>query len=121
MKYIDRIYGEFDITEPVILDLLNTQAVCRLKGILQHGITGLIDITRRTTRYEHSLGVMLLVRRMGGDIQEQIAALLHDVSHTVLSHVIDYVYPSPNGQSYHEVKKPWYMENSDIPDILSRH
>lgn len=121
MYYEDRIYGAFEITEPVILDLLNTQAMHRLKGVLQHGITGLINITNRTNRYEHSVGVMLLVKQIGGEIQEQIAALLHDVSHTALSHVIDYVYPKHNTQSYHEEKKTWYMAQSDIPAVLAQH
>jgi HD superfamily phosphohydrolase len=34
---------------------------------------------------------MLLVRRLGASLEEQIAALLHDVSHTAFSHVIDSV------------------------------
>ncbi len=34
---------------------------------------------------------MMLVNRLGGSLEEQIAALLHDVSHTAFSHVIDYV------------------------------
>jgi uncharacterized protein len=121
MMINDRIYGSFEITEPVILDLLNSNAMQRLEGVLQHGITGLMNITSRTTRFEHSLGVMLLVKQMGGDTAEQIAALLHDISHTALSHVIDFVYPRCHSQSYHEEKKGWFMSRSDIPAILTRY
>ena len=37
MKYTDRIYGESKITEPVILKLINSQALQRLKEIDQAG------------------------------------------------------------------------------------
>ena len=35
---------------------------------------------------------MLLIKKLGGSVEEQIAGLLHDVSHTAFSHVIDYVF-----------------------------
>ncbi len=65
MKLTDKIYGTFEIEEPVLIDLLESRAVQRLKGVLQHGITGLIGITFPTTRYEHSVGVMLLGQAPG--------------------------------------------------------
>lgn len=116
----DRIYGETRIHEAVLLELMNSAAMQRLEGVLQHGITGLLDITRDTSRFEHSLGVMLLVRRLGGSLQEQIAALLHDVSHTAFSHVIDYVFDGHDSQSYHEEMKEPFLAASDIPAILAR-
>jgi len=117
----DRLYGPVDVTEPVILDLLDTQALRRLDGVLQHGVTALVGITTATTRLEHSLGAMLLVRRLGAALPEQIAALLHDISHTAMSHVIDYVYARHDSQSYHDEMKEWYVAQSDIPAVLARH
>ena len=35
------------------------------------------------THFEHSIGVMLLIRIVVGSIEEQIARLLHDVSHKI--------------------------------------
>jgi len=121
MRLHDPVYGPLEISEPVLLDLLETQALRRLTGVLQHGITGLIGVTSPTTRWQHSLGAMWLVRSLGGSLQEQIAALLHDVSHTAFSHVIDYVYHDHQGQSYHEEQKAWYVEQSDLPATLTRH
>ncbi len=121
MIYIDRIYGRIEITEPVLLDLMGTAAVQRLHGVLQHGISGLIGITRATTRFEHSMGVMILVRRLDASLKEQIAALLHDVSHTAFSHVMDYVFNGYESQSYHEDFKEMIVANSDLPEVLSRH
>ncbi len=119
MKIEDPIYDSFEIEEPVLLALMQSDAMRRLRGVLQHGITGLLGITKPTTRYEHSLGVMLLVRRFGADLPEQIAALLHDVSHTAFSHVIDYVFNGHNRQSFHEEMKEQYIQGTDIPEILS--
>ena len=111
----DRIYGSFAITEvfslktittcictdvcvcavqPVLIDLLHSEPIDRLRSVLQHGITGLIGLTPQpaVTRYEHSVGAMLLVRAAGGSIEAQASALLHDIAHTALSHVIDGVF-----------------------------
>ena len=121
MEYIDRVYGAVEIDEPVLLDVLETGAMRRLGGVLQHGITAWLGITRRTSRLEHSLGVTILVRRLGAPLKEQIAALLHDVSHTAFSHVIDYVFEGHDSQSYHEEKKEEFIAASDVPPVLARH
>ncbi len=121
MLYHDSIYGPAEISEPVLIDLMESAAMRRLKGVLQHGITALIGITAPTSRFEHSVGTMLLARRMGVPLEEQIAALLHDVSHTAFSHVIDFVFDSREGRSYHEEKKPDYVAASDLPARLAAH
>ncbi len=64
---------------------------------------------------------MLLVRRLSATLKEQIAALLHDVSHTAFSHVIDYVFDGHNTQGYHEEKKLEYVAETDIPVTLKKH
>jgi uncharacterized protein len=118
LEYFDRIYGPEIIADPVLLALLETRAMTRLHDVLQHGISGLLGVTCPTTRFEHSVGVMLLVRRFGASLDEQIAALLHDVSHTAFSHVIDYVFNDHDGQEYHEEKKEQFISASDIPMVL---
>jgi hypothetical protein len=117
----DPLYGKVEITEALLLDLIASDAMQRLKGISQHGITALLGITPPFSRFDHSIGAMLLVRRLGASIKEQVAALLHDVSHTAFSHVIDFVFDDHSGQSYHEEKKEELVANSDIPAILKRH
>lgn len=119
MRYADPVYGHVEIKEPVLLDLMQSRAVQRLQGVLQHGVSALIGITSPTTRFDHSLGVMLLCRRLGASMQEQIAALLHDVSHTAFSHVIDYVFENHETQSYHEEKKAAYVAGTNLPEILA--
>jgi uncharacterized protein len=119
--YNDAVYGNIQITEPVLLDLMASNAMKRLQGVLQHGISALIGITEPITRYEHCMGAMILVRQLNGNLPEQIAALLHDVSHTAFSHVIDYVVDGHDSQSYHDEKKEEYLITTDIPEILQRH
>ena len=121
MNIVDSVYGPVEITEPALLALLETAAVKRLKGVMQHGITGLLGITTPITRFDHSVGAMLLVRRLGGSVREQIAALLHDVSHTAFSHVIDYVYDDHDGQSYHDEVKETFVVQTDLPAVLAQY
>lgn len=121
MIYTDRIYGSIEISEPVLLELMDSHAMQRLHGVLQHGISGLVGVTRPTSRFEHSLGVLILVRRLGCSLEEQIASLLHDVSHTAFSHVIDYVFGGHDSQNYHEEKKVAYITTTDIPALLEKH
>ncbi len=121
MLYRDDVYGKIQISEPVLLDLMAAKAMQRLHGVMQHGISALIGITQPVTRFDHCVGTMILVKSLNGDLPEQIAALLHDVSHTAFSHVIDYVVDDHNSQSYHDEMKETYLKNTDIPEILERH
>ncbi|KAB8277782.1 phosphoribosylamidoimidazole-succinocarboxamidesynthase [Aspergillus minisclerotigenes] len=116
----DKIYGEHTISEPVLAELLRCPALLRLAGIGLHGQTDLLGITHTVTRLEHSIGASLLVRKVGGSIGEQVAGLLHDISHTVLSHDVDGALSKP-GESYHEVQKSRYIMTTELPQILTKH
>jgi len=64
---------------------------------------------------------MLLVRMLGASVEEQAAALLHDVSHTALSHVIDFVFDSPSRQAFHDDEKLRYASETQLPYVCERH
>ncbi|KAH7345797.1 hypothetical protein BKA66DRAFT_543594 [Pyrenochaeta sp. MPI-SDFR-AT-0127] len=117
----DEIYGEELVYEPVLVELLRCPEVQRLQGICQYGVTAVLGMTPRVTRLEHSVGALILVRKVGGTTEEQVAALLHDISHTVLSHDVDYALCKLGEESYHEVHKARYLEMTGLPDILDRH
>ena len=121
MNHQDKIYGSTVITEPVLEALMESASMQRLQGVLQHGITGLIGVTTPVSRFDHSVGAMLLVRRLGASLKEQVAALLHDVSHTAFSHVIDYVFDSHDSQSYHDEQKETYVAHTELPQLLSQY
>lgn len=117
----DQIYGRHTIVEPVLVELLRSPALSRLAGVNQHGISGHLNYTPRVTRLEHSVGAFLLVRHVGASLEEQVAALLHDVSHTTMSHVVDFALGEPGEGSFHEVHKMRFVRTTPIPDILTRH
>jgi HD superfamily phosphohydrolase len=116
----DDVYGSATITEGLLLDLLRSQAIQRLKGISQAGASSLVRLNRTVTRYEHSVGVMLLTRILGGSAIEQSAGLLQDVSHTAFSHTIDYVY-GDRSESFHERIIALVLSESDVPSVLQKH
>lgn len=112
----DDIYGAHVLTEAPLLGLLVSAPVRRLGRVHQHGMSGLLGLTPAVTRLEHSVGALLLVRSVGGSIDEQAAALLHDISHTALSHVADDAFPSEG--SYHEIHKARYVAMTALPSLL---
>lgn len=117
----DLMYGKFDVQEEVISELLQEPAVLRLKSIKQGGTTAYINGYTEYSRFDHSAGVMLLVKQLGASLTEQVAALLHDISHTAFSHIIDFVYKSNGKQNYHEQIKEKFILDSNIPSILKKH
>ena len=119
MKIIDSIYGDYFI-DGILEELIFSNPVQRLKGIYQGGASYFVNEKWNVTRYEHSVGVMLLIKKLGGSLEEQIAGLLHDVSHTAFSHVIDFVFENKN-EDYHEKIYHQVIVDSEIPHILSKY
>jgi uncharacterized protein len=117
------LYGSFTITEPVLLDLLESTPMQRLKEIRQLGIWNYAIKPDNFNRYDHSVGVFTLVRKTGGSLKEQIAALLHDVSHTVFSHVGAFFFVNDAQQmdQFQDNAHEWYLQVSGLADILKKH
>ncbi|MDR3126034.1 MAG: HD domain-containing protein [Rickettsiales bacterium] len=122
----DLIYGNFRVDEPIVGELLESKAMRRLAGI------GMLatkfpctEFSDNTSRLEHSIGVFLLLRRFGAPIEEQIAGLVHDASHSAFSHLVDYVvYGDENAAAlgeYGDTIRARYAEKSGISRILEKH
>jgi len=119
IKVSDLIYGNFSL--PMIFDdLIQSKAVQRLAKIHHSGAIFLVNPEICHSRLEHSIGVMLLIKTLGGNELEQIAGLLHDISHTAFSHVGDYVVDNKD-ETYHEQLFTEVLANSEIPAILEKH
>jgi len=117
-----KIYGRFNITEPVLIELIKSPALQRLKGINQHGAQYFHkSYFGKFTRYQHSIGVMLLLRKFDAGLNEQIAGLLHDISHTAFSHVIDRVFGRELKQDYQDSKLTQAFELQGVNKILKKH
>lgn len=119
MRYDDALYGPVELPDAVT-DLLHTTPIQRLRGIHQGGAIVLANPAINHTRFDHSVGVMLLIRRLGGSLREQLAGLLHDVSHTAFSHLIDYVLEMA-GEDYHEQRYAAVLAHPKIQAALARH
>ncbi len=76
MLITDALYGSFEI-DGVLEELILSEPVQRLKGIYQAGASFLVNSKWNISRFEHSIGVMLLIKKFGGSVEEQIAGLLH--------------------------------------------
>jgi HD superfamily phosphohydrolase len=116
----DIIYGKVDIDEPVLCELINSKPLQRLKLINQAGASKYVLSDKTMTRFEHTVGVMILLKKLNASLPEQIAGLLHDVPHTAFSHVIDFVFESEN-HDYHEEHHERIVMNSEIPSILKKY
>ena len=123
MLIIDKVYGKIKIQEPILLELLDDPAVLRLKKISQFGMPNKYYHYKNYSRYEHSVGVMILLREFGATIEEQIAGLLHDVSHTTFSHVADWVFMKGEKgfEDYQDKVHNRFIRNSGIPKILREY
>jgi len=129
MRYQDRVYGEVEISEPVILDIINSSAIQRLKGVDQAGYRPLwvkpdADVGEYDySRFAHSLGVYLLLRKFGAPLEEQIAGLIHDVSHSAFSHCIEYVVKegSERENTYQDNIFNNFVKKTEIPGILEKY
>lgn len=120
MEIKDIVYGSVKINDRVLTELIKSKPIQRLKGIKQAGATPYAIKNRNTTRYEHSIGVMLLLKKLNATLEEQIAGLMHDIPHTAFSHVVDFVF-SDEKHEFHERFHKQIIKNSEIPLILKRH
>jgi len=123
-------YGTYVITEPVVLDLLAHPMFIRLKNIHQYGIScymrhpaqAAVLSASSYNRYDHSIGVFVLLRRYGVPLLEQIAGLLHDVSHTTFSHTADFLFKSGDGiTSYQDDYHEQFLHESGLAAVLAHY
>lgn len=121
MKLEDRIYGQREINEPVVLELIKSEEIQRLKDISQLGLPAEFNMGRKLSRYEHSVGVFLLLRYFRANLEEQIAGLLHDASHMTFSHVYDWVVGSHNKEDYQDNNHANFLNKTQIPRILNQY
>lgn len=117
------LYGDFEVTEPVLIDLFNSPVMERIKHVRQYGVVDYVIKQRKEyTRYEHCVGVWALLRMYGASLDEQIAGLLHDASHTVFSHVGDVLFDhKTTHSSYQDDIHEWYLKQQKVDELLAKH
>jgi len=121
MKINDKVYGIENVKENVLIDLIKSKPLQRLKDISQLGMPDEYMSLKGFSRYEHSVGAMVLLKRLGAGLEEQVAGLLHDISHTPFSHVIDWVFGDPTKEDYQDNIYEEFLKNSEVPLILKKY
>jgi hypothetical protein len=113
--------------DPVAADLLDTEAVQRLRHIKQLSTVRLVYPSASHTRFEHSLGVYHLARRALDSLgieddrarAVRAAALLHDVGHGPYGHQTEDVIRRHTGTDHDELGDLLY--ETDLAGTLETH
>lgn len=107
-----------------LIEYANVPEMQRLKGIsmvsaCEH--TKLIPYKFFHTRYEHSLGVALIVWNFTKDKKQAIAGLYHDIATPSFSHVVDYLHGDYEKQETTEELTEMVIKGSkEIMELLER-
>lgn len=126
MIYKDKVYGKVVFKDKVLIDLMKSELMERLKGVNQGGPFILMNPKHewrkfKMTRFVHSVGVCILLKIFNTSLEEQVAGLLHDVSHTVFSHALDFLFNRNIEHDYHERFHDRMILDSEVPSILEKH
>ncbi len=124
MEYVDSVYGMIQIDDPAVRALIASPSLQRLKEIDQAGfLTPFRPEEDKITRFEHSVGVYVLLKLYGASLEEQVSGLIHDVSHTAFSHCADYLttQEAQQNQTQQDDVFEEYVKNSEIPSILHQY
>lgn len=110
-----------------IKELINTPEFKRLSNVgmncgCEYTSFPIFSNGKEYTRYEHSIGVALIIWHFTKDIKQSIAGLLHDISSPVFAHVIDFLNGDHETQESTEEKTEEIIANSmEIQEILKKY
>ena len=101
--FSDPVHGFISVPKNVIMDLIQTPEVQRLRRIRQLGVGHLVFPGAEHTRFNHALGAMALMQDALTNLNEKgtpvspeeetaalTVALLHDVGHGAFSHTLEH-------------------------------
>lgn len=101
--FSDPVHGFISVPKNLIMDLIQTPEVQRLRRIRQLGVGHLVFPGAEHTRFNHALGAMALMQDALSSLSEKgtpissdertaalAAALLHDVGHGAFSHTLEH-------------------------------
>jgi len=110
-----------------IKELINTPEFKRLSNVgmncgCEYTSFPIFSKGKNYTRYEHSIGVALIIWHFTKDIKQSVAGLLHDISSPVFAHVIDFLNGDHETQESTEEKTEEIIANSmEIQEILKKY
>jgi HD superfamily phosphohydrolase len=111
--------GKISVHHSLIQKIILSPAMERLKGIDQSGPDVYLGSCPKFSRFDHSIGVWMLLKKVNAPLKEQIAGLLHDASHLTFSHVADFLYDMDNKEhSYQDTIHLEYLKSTNILETL---
>lgn len=125
----DPVHRYIHVKDRLIWDLIGTKEFQRLRRIKQLGTTFLTFHGAEHSRFNHSLGVYEIVRRIVDDVFKGrpewndddrlltlCAALLHDLGHGPFSHSFEKVF----GLDHENFTKKIILSNTEVNNVLRR-
>lgn len=125
----DPVHRYIHVRDQVIWDLVKTREFQRLRRIKQLGTTYLVFHGAEHSRFNHSLGVYEIVRRIVDDVfkgrkewheSERLlvlcAALLHDLGHGPFSHAFENVFETDHEYFTRQI----LLGNTEVNAVLRR-
>ncbi len=106
----DPVHGSMRVGG-LVLDIVDTAEVQRLRRIRQLGLANLVFPGANHTRFEHVLGVAYLTENLASELGLSddehdllaAAAMLHDVGHPPYSHTLEYLMVDYLGKNHMEL------------------
>ncbi len=127
IEQVEIVWGENIKLDQDIRLFIDTNIMKRIRDVDQSGPARFFGPKLpKFSRFDHCVGVWVLLKKAGVDIGEQIAGLLHDASHTVFSHVADYIFTNNKNvtkytdTSYQDTVHMRYIKQSNLKDQLGK-
>lgn len=128
LENIKKLHSIYSQSMPDFMnEIIQTKEMKRLKYVGQNCGRDYISNKLQTfeynySRFEHSVGVGLIVWNFTNDIKQSIAGLLHDIATPTFSHVIDYYNNDAETQTSTEsATEEIIRESKEINDILKKY
>ena len=118
---IDTCCGPITIDEPVLLDLIESWPVQRMKKLHSDGLSHCLGRCIGDSRFDNAMRTLAILRLTGAPIVQQIETLLSDVSHTAFSEAGNYLFRLGPDRSYRTVIHRWFLERTGLLTLLEKH
>lgn len=117
-------WADYECDDPLAEHIIQSPVMQRIKDIAVAGPTYYLGLVPEYSRYNHCIGVWwLLKEKAHAPVEEQLAGLLHDTSHTAFSHLGDIVFGKGDGdKSYQDTIHLWFLRHyQDLVNMLESH
>jgi len=123
-KSVFTMWGYEEMNHPLLEEIFTSPTMTRLDGIDQSGPTAYFGLAPSFSRRDHCNGVWALLKRANVSLEEQVAGLLHDASHTAFSHLADVLFKHDEVAKhgcYQDSIHEWFLDKMNIPALTKKN